>query len=142
VKEFPYHCILCDADFPSPTELGAHTEAVHAPHALEDLVALEERTGDVGAAFEQAERTLGGIPILELAEVEGFGARLERLRTAAAAAIAEGRRPRLVELRAELEAIHVAAAEERDRQARIAKLALESASVVAGVLEILPEGRP
>lgn len=142
VREFPFVCTACDFSAPSATELAEHLRATHEPIPVEDVTEFVRRGMAASRVLENAAAALDGIPILELAETEGTGARLERLRTAAAAAIADERRPRLVELRAELEGVHVAAAEERDRQARIAKVALESAASIASVLELLQEPRP
>jgi hypothetical protein len=132
-------CTGCEYSAPSANELAEHLRQAHDPIPVEDVTEFVRRGMAASRELENATAALNGIPIRELAESEGSGALLERLRTAAAAAIADQRRPRLVEIRAELEALAVAAAEERDRQARIAKVALESAAAVANVLEILPE---
>jgi hypothetical protein len=142
VKEFPFLCTACEFSAPSAAELSEHIHTVHLPHAVEDVTEFVRRGMAASRVLENAAAALDEIPILELAETEGLGARLERLRTAAALAIAEQRGPRLVELRAELEGVHVVAAEERDRQARIAKVALESAASIASVLELLAEPWP
>lgn len=139
MREFPCVCTSCDFTAPGPGELGAHIAERHEPQAREDLVEMLDRGASPELDLLEAEIRIGAVPIPECSELSGAGARLDRLRTAAAEAIASRRRPRLVELNAELHALHALAAEERDRQARIAALALSSAETIASVLEVLSE---
>lgn len=139
MREFPLVCTACDSSFPGPAELAEHLRERHEPIASEDLTEFVRRGMAASAVLEGAVQSLNGIPIRELAETDGSGARLERLRAAAAMAIAEQRRDRLLEIHAELEALGSACAEEGERQARIAMVALESARAAGQVLEILPE---
>ncbi len=141
MREFPFACAVCEYSAPSANELAAHLQDTHEPDVVEDLTEFVRRGMAASAALEQAVVKLGEHPIDELREEAGLGARLEQLRTAAAESIAAQRRPRLVEVHAELQAIQVSAAENRDRLERIARLSLESLAAVERVLEILPEER-
>jgi len=139
LREFPFVCTGCEYSAPSANELAEHLTATHEPIPVEDFTEFVRRGMTASAALEEATRSLVQFPIDELADTEGSGARLERLRLAAAAAIAEQRRPRLFEVEAELRALGAAAESERDRHDRIARVALESADVAARVLEVLPQ---
>lgn len=141
MREFPFVCTCCEFSAPSANELAAHLQDTHEPIAVEDLTEFVRRGMAASAALEEAVVKLGEHPIDELREEAGRGARLEQLRTAAAESIAAQRRPRLVEVHAELQALQVSAAETRDRMARISWCACESLAAVERVLEILPEQR-
>lgn len=139
MKEFPWLCSVCDADFPGPAELAEHGAWAHEPVSGEDVLEHARRGGDRDAELAWAWSKLGKISYSGDDVGGEMSLRLVRLRQKAAEAIASDRRPALLEVHAELQALTVAAAEERDRQAAIAKVSLESYELVGRVLELLPE---
>lgn len=139
MREFPFVCTVCDFSAPAAAELAEHLEKTHAPNAAEEFIELVRRGGKASAELEEAVSTLVFLPLDDVTPASALDVRLHRLRIAAAAAIAEQRRPRLRELEAELLALQVGTATERDRLRTVARVALESLEVVRRVLEILPE---
>lgn len=139
MREFPFVCTACDADFPGAAELAEHLREQHEPQAREDLAELADRGGDVASVLEELRARLGRIDSSDIVAGVDVCVRLHKLRQAAAAAIAGGRRPVLVAVVSELEALASGAAAERDYRAAIAKVALESAQTVRQVLEVIAE---
>lgn len=139
MTESAYVCGCCLLEYHRQEELVEHQRSAHERGGSEPDLELARRLGAEASELVRAQEQLSAHPIDELAQAEGLGARLERVRSYGAAAIAGDQRASLLEARAELVAIHVRAAELRDSYARIAALGLDSIDVVTRVLEILPE---
>lgn len=139
MKEFSFLCTVCDASFPGPAELHAHLAERHQPSQREDLVELAKRGGDVEAEPLETQIWIGAIPVPECVVRTGLPDRLTLLQLAAARAIRNRDMAWLRKLRVELEDLQVAAAKERDRQARIAAITFDSLGMIERVLELPPE---
>lgn len=130
-------CSLCTLELPSAAELAEHLRLDHEPTRTEDDIELVARAGAAAPELERARLRLAADLPPGVSTAMERAMRLELCRARAAAAIADRSPGTLRELKAELEAIHVAAAQERDRQTEIAATALHSAELLAAVLGIL-----
>lgn len=134
-------CGICLAGQHNQTELADHIAAKHAPAAVEPSLDLARRIGFPRPCGNRTE-TLEPVDVEDelgaRRELDGF---LEHLRSQAAVAIQESNRPRLVELKCELEAIARVADFVRVFQARIERVSRESAALFEGVINTLPEDR-
>lgn len=139
MNESAYLCSHCLREWPGPAELAEHIAAAHAPPTAEPFLELARRIGMAGPD-SQAQELLEPVAVEEelgrRRELDGF---LEQLRREAAEAIRDLNRGRLSELKCELEAIARAADFARVFQARIGRVARESAELLERVLQTFPE---
>jgi len=139
MTEGAFVCGICTAEQPTVGELAEHIATVHAPAAIEPFLELARRIGLVdpdGAAAELLEPVSVEDELAQRSELDGF---LEQLRREAAVAIRDSNRARILELKCELEAIGRVADFARVFQARIERVARESAALLERVLQTLPE---